>query len=179
MLFVSGSVDCLEVPQKPSPSPPPQSSYSRWRIWEWGAERGLIFSPSSPHLLLQTSFSFFSTTTTWCLLQGTLKLCLPALFILSFSEFYMLLPLSSHLSCRTLKEWSLFSDFLKKEFLSWGWRLWANTEDNGTSLPEKCVLFLSLSGKGFILCEAEELLSLPVYSLIFPGQHQDAHSPFS
>lgn len=95
---------------------------------------------------------FFSTTTTCCLLQGMLKLYVFLLYSsFVFPSFICSFPLSSHLNCMTLREWSLFSDFLKKEFLSRGWRLWANTKDNRTSLPEKCILFLYLSRKGFII----------------------------
>lgn len=95
-------------------------------------------------------------------------LCLPALFILCFTKSHVLLPLTSHLNSTTLKEWSLFSDFLKKEFLSWEWRLLANTEDNGTSLPKKCVSFLYLSRKGFITPWSGRAAQLPNVQPHFP-----------
>lgn len=80
----------------------------------------------------------------------------------------MLLPWSSHLNCMTLREWSLFFDLLKKEFLPWGRRLWANTKDNGTSLPEKCVLFLYLSRKGFITLQSRRAAQPPKAQPPFP-----------
>lgn len=89
--------------------------------------------------------SLFSLPLPLCLLW------LLALITLCFYKFHMLLPfILSSLTGMTLREWSLFSDSLKKEFLSWRWRLRANAEDNGTSLPEKCVLFPYVSRQGFI-----------------------------
>lgn len=57
-----------EVPQKHSPvlhhsAPKVAGGFGS------GEREGTTFSPHSLHLLLQTSFSFFSTTTTCCLLQ--------------------------------------------------------------------------------------------------------------
>lgn len=127
---------------------------------EWRKDKYL--APNSSHLLLQTSFPFIATTATWCLLQGILELFLPALLILCFWKFHMLLPfILSYLSCTTLREWSPFSDSLKKELLSWGWRLRANAEDDRTSLPEKCVAFPYLSGKGFITLSSKGVAQPP------------------
>lgn len=63
--------------------------------------------------------SLFSLPLPLCLLW------LLALITLCFYKFHMLLPfILSSLTGMTLREWSLFSDSLEKEFLSWRWRLW-------------------------------------------------------
>lgn len=103
---------------------------------------------SSPKLFppaVADKASLFSLPLPLCLLW------LLALITLCFYKFHTLLPfIFSSLTGMTLREWSLFSDSLKKEFLSWRWRLRANAEDNGASLPEKCVLFPYVSRQGFI-----------------------------
>lgn len=177
MWFVSGSVYCLEVPQKHSPvlqhsAPKVAGGFGS------GKQRG---DSHLAHTLPTCSCRQASLSSLLLPLAVFSKECWNFMSSCSihplFTKFHMLLPLSSHLNCTILKEWSLFSDFLKNEVLSWGWRSQANTEDNETSLPEKCVLFFYLSRKGLLLYEEDELLSLPIYSLILPGQHQDAHSP--
>lgn len=132
MFYVSPYV--WEVPQKPScPSPsPPLCPTSSWRLWGWVRKGDQYLAPNSSRLLLQTSFPFFTTTAPWCLPQGILELCLPALFILCFYKFHVLLPfILCYLNCMTLREWNLFSWLLEEripvletDFMGKCWRQW-------------------------------------------------------
>lgn len=126
----------------------------------WLPERGLIFSPNSPYLLLQTSCSFFSTTITCCLLQGMLKLYVFLLYSsFVFPSFICSFLYPFILIVGPLKNEACSLNFWNKEFLSWGWRLWATTEDNGTSCQKNVSCFFICPGKVLLLDEAEEPLS--------------------
>lgn len=170
----------LEVPQKPSPSPPPQCSSSSTRIWDWGTERGLISSPNSPHLLLQTSFPFFCTTTTCCLLQGMMKLYV----FLFYSSFVFPSFICSFLYPLILIVWPLENEAYSltsgRKNSCLGDRDYGQILKIMEHLCQKNVsCFFICLGKVLLLYEAEELLSLPMYRFIFPGQNQEAPSPFS
>lgn len=94
--FVSASVYYLEVARatkKPSTSPPPQCSQSSWRIWEqtgdsyWAQTLPTCSCRQAALSSLPLPLAVFS--------QECWNFCLPAVFILYFSKFHMLLPLSS------------------------------------------------------------------------------------
>lgn len=147
-----------------------------------GEQRGdQYLAPHSSRLLLQTSFPFFTTTAIRCLLQGILELRLPAPLILCFYKFHMLLPFSSSL---TLIVWPLQNEAYSLNT----WRKNSCLGGGGYGQMLKAMehlcqknlsCFLTSLGKVLLLYQAKELLSLPVYSLIFPRQNQDRHRPFS
>lgn len=104
-------------------------------------------------------------------------LCLPALFILCFTKSHVLLPLTSTVQPLKNEACSLIS-WRKNSCLGNG-NYWQILKIMEYLCQKNASHFFICPGKVLLLHEAEELLSFPMYSLIFPGQHQDAHSPFS
>lgn len=132
----------------------------------WLPERGLIFSPNSPYLLLQTSCSFFSTTITCCLLQGMLKLYV----FLLYSSFVF-----PSFICSFLYPFILIVGPLKNEACSLNF--WNNSclgdGDYGQLLKimehlcqKNVSCFFYLSRKGFITRWSRRASQPPVHSLV-------------